>query len=413
MVIVDCYSTGAHVAKYAAERGFKVVGAWSTQEQSLLDLVPKDVDVKFEAVIQLTTIEAMLAELKALPWKIEAIIAGAETGVELTDALSERMNLRTNCESGSLARRDKYIMGEAVRSAGLRAVEQAICSDIGAVNDFLTQHARYPVVLKPVDSGGTDGVTLCATLEEALAAFAALHGKVNLLGSINEAVLVQEFLAGTEYVVDTLSRDGEHKVSAIWEYDRRNGPSDSGFVCYGQKLIACDTPLAKQLIAYMLGVLDALNIANGPAHSEVKIFNGEAVLVETGARCHGAEGFWCTIADECLGRNQASSTIDCYTHDSSVFDSLPFHPVVLKSGRMKWLISYVAGTLKGVESTDRIQELQSYRAMDLWVETGKEVHITKNCFTWGGCVKMCHEQEEQMDKDYVLMEEIEQNMFQV
>ena len=34
-------------------------------------------------------------------------------------------------------------------------------------------------------------------------------------------VLVQEFLVGTEYVVDTVSRDGEHKVMFLFHYDRR------------------------------------------------------------------------------------------------------------------------------------------------------------------------------------------------
>jgi biotin carboxylase len=252
MVVVDCFSTGAHVAKYAKERGYRVICVWSTKEESLMDLIPKDVDVKFDATFQLDTVEGMLTDLNALPWKIEAVIAGAETGVELADALSERLELRTNGTRGTLARRDKYVMGEAVRAAGLRAVEQAICSKLAEVDVFLTQHARFPVVLKPVDSGGTDGVTLCANREEARAAFKMLHGKVNLLGTINEAVLVQEFLAGTEYVVDTLSRDGQHKIAAIWEYDRRSGPSESGFVCYGQKLLECDTPLAKQLCSYQV-----------------------------------------------------------------------------------------------------------------------------------------------------------------
>lgn len=38
-------------------------------------------------------------------------------------------------------------------------------------------------------------------------------------------VLVQEFLVGTEYVVDTVSRDGEHKVQTgrqgDWERERQ------------------------------------------------------------------------------------------------------------------------------------------------------------------------------------------------
>jgi hypothetical protein len=47
-----------------------------------------------------------------------AVIPGAETGVELADQLSFRLNLRTNGVEKSLARRNKYIMGEMVRNAG-------------------------------------------------------------------------------------------------------------------------------------------------------------------------------------------------------------------------------------------------------------------------------------------------------
>src|SRR6476620_2282584 len=79
------------------------------------------------------------------------------------------------------------------------------------------------------------------------------------LGNINTGVLVQEFLSGTEYVVDTVSRDGVHKVCAVWEYDKRpiNG---ANFVYFGMKLIPSTSPLAQQLIAYDLQVLDALGI---------------------------------------------------------------------------------------------------------------------------------------------------------
>ena len=35
-------------------------------------------------------------------------------------------------------------------------------------------------------------------------------------------MLCQEFLAGDEYVVDSVSRGGEHKVVALWRYDKRD-----------------------------------------------------------------------------------------------------------------------------------------------------------------------------------------------
>jgi hypothetical protein len=73
---------------------------------------------------------------------------------------------------------------------------------------------------------------------------------VNSLGCVNEGVLVQEYLQGTEYVVDTVSHGGKHKVIALWEYDRRptNG---AGFVLHGQRLMTADEPRAQELMAYM------------------------------------------------------------------------------------------------------------------------------------------------------------------
>lgn len=66
-------------------------------------------------------------------------------------------------------------------------------------------------MVKPVQSAGSDDVFLCRSLDEAEVAFNRILGKTNGLGLRNEAVLVQEFLVGKEYVVDQVSRDGIHK----------------------------------------------------------------------------------------------------------------------------------------------------------------------------------------------------------
>lgn len=58
--------------------------------------------------------------LRDLPFPLVAVLPGAETGVELADQLSHHLGLRSNGIEKSLARRNKYIMGETVRSAGRR-----------------------------------------------------------------------------------------------------------------------------------------------------------------------------------------------------------------------------------------------------------------------------------------------------
>lgn len=58
-------------------------------------------------------------------------------------------------------------------------------------------------------------------MEQAREAYDMILGHNNLFGEVNEMVLVQEFLQGSEYVVDTVSVNGEHKVVAIYYYDKR------------------------------------------------------------------------------------------------------------------------------------------------------------------------------------------------
>ena len=103
--------------------------------------------------------------------------------------------------------------------------------------------------------------------------FNMLLGKTNGLGLNNLTVLVQEYLTGTEYVVDMISLDGVHKCAAVWEYDRRaiNGAS---FVCMGQRLLCDDEDVVNKLVEYEKNVLDALGILNGPSHGEVKWHQG-------------------------------------------------------------------------------------------------------------------------------------------
>ena len=44
--------------------------------------------------------------------------------MELADRLAVRVGTRNNGEELTLARRNKYVMGETVRAAGVRAVRQ-------------------------------------------------------------------------------------------------------------------------------------------------------------------------------------------------------------------------------------------------------------------------------------------------
>lgn len=346
-------------------------------------------------------------------YDIVACVAGAECGVEVGEALAEALGLRGNGTELSAARRNKYLMGERVRECGLRAVKQmkGSASSWDEIEAFLDKEAPVPfrMVVKPLDSCGSDGVYKCHTKEEVKEACAAIVGHCNATGSFNSEVLVQEYLSGTEYVVDSVSRDGNHKVVAVWEYDKR-AVNGAPFVYFGMRLMDSQDATAQELINYMAakgGVLDALGFKNGPGHAEVKMEANGPCLVEVGARCHGWSGTWLSLVTECLGpQNQVQATLDAYL-DQQAFDNLPFAPQgLLKHGTCVMLVSRQDGILASV-ATQLLEDLPSFHKANLGhCDIGKYFPKTVDLFTSPGQVLLASSNVEQLEADFARIHEL-------
>jgi hypothetical protein len=66
-------------------------------------------------------------------------------------------------------------------------------------------------------------------------------------------------------------------------------------------------------------------------------------------------------------------------------------------------MSFKAGTLASVGTTcaQEIANLPSYNGHQLFVKPGSAIKATKDCFTWAGCVQLCHDEAEVMDRDII------------
>merc|ERR1719446_900818 len=171
---------------------------------------------------------------------MKSILPGCEPGVEFYDRLTDALNYEYKNDTRlSTARRNKYDMGETIRNAGIRAVKQIYTDSWNEVLEFIESVRQdkldpnnFKVVLKPVDSAGADGVYMATSIDEAKQAFDTILGSNTIFETVNSKVLVQEYLKGTEYVVDSMSYQGEHRCTALWKYDKRRA-NESQFVYYG------------------------------------------------------------------------------------------------------------------------------------------------------------------------------------
>ena len=334
------------------------------------------------------------------------LITGAETGVELADKLAYTYGTRCNGIELGNARRNKFLMQEELRRQGrIRTVQQRLCRSEAEVREFLVDlKAKSPTgslkcVVKPNESAGTDSVFLCGTEVDAVGAFHAIHKQINGLGQVNDGALVQEYLSGTEYAVDGVSRDGVYKIVAVWEYDKRS-VNGANFVYHGMFLRDGTNPRIRAVMEYAKQVVAGLKIHQGPSHMEViscEVSNPTAggagagvvsaggkqyspCLVEVGTRCHGGEGSWVPVAAECAGYTQLDATLNCYLRPDR-FDALPLEPTLVKAGCEAFMVSYYKGILKDVPGLDVIRGLKSFRRVDLLTQPGGAISPTIDCFT--------------------------------
>jgi len=341
-----------------------------------------------------------------------ACLAGAETGVCFADALSAALPgvLSNGIEP---SRRNKSWQQKQVRAAGLRATREASGVSLSdpSVQAFLNSES-YPIIVKPTESAGSDGVKRCMDRSDARTHFELLMRAQRRIGSAGAAVICQEFLAGVEYVVDHVSRDGVHKAVMIWRYER--APCNGGdFVLFNMHPVPSDAPEAKMLIDYTRGVLDALGLKHGPSHAEVMLTADGPCLVEMNCRAHGADGTWAELARALTGGvSQVDAAVDSIV-DAASFDALsdvycdwaPFRA----AGQLVQLVSKFEGTITSLAPLETVRALPSFQYMQVAdiVAPGKELAKTVDLFTGMGFVILCHADAAVVAKDEASIREMQ------
>ena len=170
----------------------------------------------------------------------------------------------------------------------------------------------------------------------------------------NDAVLAQEYLRGKEYVVDTVSRDGVHRLAGLWAY----GKPAAGFETVGRlaskELLPAEGPLADQLFAFAVDVLNALEIRNGAAHCEVIIDDKGPALVEIGARLHGGPPAH-LMSREAIGDSQLDQMVRSFVAPKAFLKQAGERYRLTRRAAMFLLRDRkLAGTIEGLPSARRI-----------------------------------------------------------
>jgi biotin carboxylase len=395
IAIVDGFSTGRELAPFLRARGVDCVHVQSTPR--LPDYFARAVDgsAYVGAVVHDGDLEATRAAVAR--WRPTAVVVGSELGVSLADALAEALGLPGNGTALSRARRDKHAMGEAVARAGLRTAAQAHGSDPDELARWAQGRGAWPVVVKPVDSAGTDGVAFCASPAEVRRAARELMGRANRMGSTNRELLVQERLEGQQFFLNSVSWEGVHHVSEIWRETKLTVPGAS-VVSDREDLLPATGPDQDVLVPYVTAVLDALGVAYGAAHTEVMLTAEGPVLIECGARLQGM--LVSGAVRRATGADHVTVTVEAYLDPGSVRRRAATPYVLREHVTGVWLIAREAGVVTGGRGMAQVRRLPSYFDAIESVGVGGVVPRTVDLFSAPGLIYLVHEDADQIEADY-------------
>lgn len=408
-VLVDAYGTGNYLPPAFDRLGIDLVHLQGSPDP-ITRMQPWDREKYIDALVYDPdgSTEHALKELQPL-----FVIPGQEPGVLLADQLSEALGLRTNGTTFSEARRNKYKMIEAVTAAGLRTAAQLITDDAEAAVAWAQANGYWPCVAKPLSSASTDGVFVCHDAQALRAAVPAILASSTVFNGANTEVLVQSFLRGTEYIVDTVSVDGHMYVCGIWEYEKRLLPN--GKPIYNRDILLAPTdPAAPALIDYTRAMLDALRIHNGPAHAEVILTADGPVLVEVGARING--NMHPAFHDTCLGANMADLTALAYARPEQF---LARYGDAVYRKRQPAVVYNAPTELSGrVASIDEALVLEIRNrpsVVDLTVKrkVGDIIEPTHDLLTSPLRVFLTARDQAVLDDDYEFIDSVRESIFQV
>ncbi|MEL0638875.1 ATP-grasp domain-containing protein [Marinomonas sp. TI.3.20] len=310
----------------------------------------------------------------------DAVIAGGEHGVQSAELISNFYGLPGNDPATTAWRRDKESMQNRLSDCGLPQIRSVGIGFKDNIKKVISAIPSGPYILKPVSAAGGQSFSYCPTLETLEKAISQLEwGEMNCTWSSNDKFLVQEYISGTEYAVDMVTRGNEIVVSAISRYIRLSDMDDWSFPQVKKFLIIEDPNSAQfaQLKELAVKCAKALGISHGAAHMEFLLSERGWHMIEVGARLHGH--LVPDLFTSCYENDLLSSFFRCYFDPSTALQP----GILRKYAIQSFVVSKQEGILNGFTSKELcwLEKCDSLIAKELLYHKGENFPLSIDSIT--------------------------------
>lgn len=367
----------AYIAK-ARQEGFRISAIWDRAVADRLYgsragayLADVQAQVEHFQLVDFTDRTAYAEAIRAAVQEFDAEYVwhlGGEDSMMTAYETAAELGRAVNSPQAVALLNDKLAMRRLLRERGISTVRFAEAGHWSEVAGLLADF-ELPVVLKPTTLAGSRGTYLLTDPADLPAWGEALAGY-----HYEGPLLIEEYLRGPEFSVETLTVDGAHHVVGVTR--KLLGPLPH-FVEMGHVFPEPDSAQNQQVAALAVALLDAAGYRCGPAHTEVIVTADGPRIVESQARLGG---------DKIPSIVQLATGIDL---EQEVFAALAGRVPAAPQPGLVGHIAYLdlpLGVLRAVRGLEAVRELDFVDSVSFPFEVGQTIAQTVNSKTRHGFV---------------------------
>lgn len=212
----------------------------------------------------------------AKKYNISAVVTAAtDKPLVMMARIAKELNLPFYSVETAQWSTDKYQMKQRFIEGGVPCAQGRLIHSADEAKDLF-----FPVICKPRDNSGSRGVKLCRDVNELQECIDEALDNSKL-----DTVLVEEFIEGREFSIETLHYEGKTDVIQFTEKKTTEFPYN---VELGHKQPANLTDHERQQIREIISKIAAcMNFENCPSHTELKVNDRGIFVIETSPRLGG------------------------------------------------------------------------------------------------------------------------------
>lgn len=251
---------------------------------------------------------------------------------------------------------NKYEMRKITDEAGFPTPKYALCYTIEQTKEFIKKNGKS--IIKPLDSQSSRGCHIISSPNEVETYFDDC-----IQYSICErAILVEEYIEGTEFTVDGLKTDSQYIVTAISEKEHYSyNKNIAKRLVFSQDNPRYDYDKLREINSAMVG---AMELPFGLTHAEYKYNNGNYYLIEIAARGGGTR-----ISSDIVPLMSGINSNYIYVN-MMLNENVDIIPGKKKNCAMLGFFDLEAGLVKEIRGVDEAKRLEGVVDIDFEIGVG-------------------------------------------